>query len=506
MTSASHARRAGAVRRWLGGLAVVVAVGGLAGAVAIAWPRQGPVEVPEAERAAPEAPGQVEAALDWLVCGGGPQPDANQASLEADAGKITELLGGHGRVLFAGGPGSQGVQVRDRSRAVDPLMVELGELFSPRGGRDGFYRRTRIAVDGAATKEEVLAAFAEAVQQEGGAPLFAWLGGHGVMGARADENAVALWGGENLAVFELAEVIERGARPVRLVVTTCHAGGFAELAFADADVELGATSQDRCGLFATTWDRQSGGCDADPDRREHDGYAVRFLQALAGRDAMGRALEGVDLDGDGVVNLLEAHTHARIASGSVDVPTTTSERWLRQVAPTSGPTVPVLLPEEERVIAALSAQLGWRGGEEQVTAEGEALEREVVALEAQEKASLEQEGLWYRRVAGELLARWPALDDPWHPDFRPTLEAHGEEIRAYLLTSVTYGSLRRAMAEVDQLGEARSAVQVRQAPWLRLAQALETRVLAGRLAAVGGADQARFEAFRRCERSRLPGR
>src|SRR4029077_2773259 len=99
----------------------------------------------------------------------------------------------------------------------------------------------------------------------------------------------------------------------------------------------------RCGLFASTWDREASGCDPDPDRREQESYPLHFLHALRAEDRDGHPLnrDDLDLDHDGTISLLEAHTRARIMDASIDVPTTTSERWLRGVAPASGPTSPV---------------------------------------------------------------------------------------------------------------------------------------------------------------------
>ncbi|MBK8592387.1 MAG: hypothetical protein IPN77_25380 [Sandaracinaceae bacterium] len=113
------------------------------------------------------------------------------------------------------------------------------------------------------------------------------------------------------------------------MITACFGGGFAELAFAGAEVSAGPASHGACGLFATSAEHESNGCDANPDRQAQQGYALHLLHALRGQGRDGQPVLGLDLDGDGRIGLLEAHTRARIASDSIDLPSTTSERFLR---------------------------------------------------------------------------------------------------------------------------------------------------------------------------------
>jgi hypothetical protein len=119
---------------------------------------------------------------------------------------------------------------------------------------------------------------------------------------------------------------------VRFVSTACFGGGLAEVVFRGADARLGAPATPRCGLFATTDDLPAAGCDPNPDRIAQEGYAVNFLAALDGKSSTGATI-AADFDDDGKVTWLEAHAAVRIHSSSADVPTTTSERWLRQSAP-----------------------------------------------------------------------------------------------------------------------------------------------------------------------------
>jgi hypothetical protein len=84
------------------------------------------------------------------------------------------------------------------------------------------------------------------------------------------------------------------------------------------------------------------------------------LHALSGHDRHGQSqLAAIDLDGDRKVGLLEAHTWARTEARSFDVPTTTSERFLRSVVREGDRATldPLSAPEEVAVVKKLGEQL-----------------------------------------------------------------------------------------------------------------------------------------------------
>jgi len=443
----------------------------------------------------------------WLAFGGGADPSSNQLSMESDLGLAAELLGPGGLLLFAGGPGSDGVYELSDANPDDPLLVALGEIVSPHGGRDARFRKTRLAPHGPATREAIL----EALDRElavRGPPLPIVVACHGDGAAAPRDNGLATWGGDALTVRDLAEVLDRGSRPTRLLVSACFSGGLAELAFVGANPDAGATPQDRCGLFASTWDLESTGCDPDPERRNHEGYSVHVLHALRGEDREGRPAS-VDLDGDGAISLLEAHTRARIDSRGLDVPTTTSERWLRHAAPTDGPAEALEneLLEDEATIAGLVAKLGLprdrTRAEEDTRRRYEELERRMDELaEREDRATAALEAA-RRTVRGELLARYPALEDPWHPEFARTLASARPELAKLAMESPSHMRYLRARDAADDAADASLTVALERAPYERLVRAFDDLELAGRLKHRGGADWKRYLQFLACERSRL---
>lgn len=463
-------------------------------------PARPPLAVAAVQAALPEAlPG----GLRWLAIGGGATPEFNQVSIEQDLRLAQEVFGTGGALLFAGGAGSHGVQVEDPSPRGDPLVATLGELFAPRGGRGASYRPTVLAPLAAATPANALAAL-KAALAEPGPPLVVYLAGHGERGEAPRLGGISLWGQASLRVADLAAVLDAAQRPAQIVATSCFSGSFGELVFAGAEPSAGSAATERCGLFAATAERESSGCDPNPDRAAQEGFALHFLHALRGEDRTGARLPAgeIDFDGDGVVSPLEAHARARIAGAGIDVPTTTSDRWLRAAAPARGRGVAVSLPEEQAVIDRLGPALGIAAREADVARALAAVFKDMEAAYARVDAASEREDAAYRAAAAELLARFPVLDDPWHPDFAATIAGHGDEISGLLATSAAFAEFRAAQAEVGAAHEAVAELLARSARIERLARALDTRALAGRLKARGGAAWRVYEKLLACERAR----
>ena len=508
----SAAVRARAIRwGWPGSLALVWACGpGPVNAV-----KQAPSPAISAEASATEpevaasrwraiagpivaaAPEVVPVGLWWIAAGGGGAPEFNQVSIEQDRALARETFGGVGWLLFAGGRGSHGVQV-ERGEVDDPLLATLADLFAPRGGRAASYRATTLPADAAATADNLRAVITRASATDG-PPLLLYLAGHGQRGEQPADAAIDLWGQVPVTARELATLTDGRPRPLRMVITSCFSGGFAELAFVGADAQRREAAAGRCGLFAATAEREASGCDPNPDRAAQEGYGLHFLNALRGRDRAGGPVV-VDLDGDGRVSLLEAHARARSASAGIDVPTTTSERWLRAVPGLRGRGVAAALPEDDAVIAALAEELGLRGREGEAEGLLRRVEEDMSEVTGRIDAASAAEDAAYRRAAAGLLARWPVLDDAWHPDFAAMLASEREAIARALADDAAYAAYQAARAEVEAAQAEQAGLLARGARLERLVRALATRTLAGRLRARGGADWAVYSELLACER------
>jgi hypothetical protein len=409
-------------------------------------------------------------------------------------------------LLFAGGPGASWVQQLDGARDDDTVLNRLGEIFAPRPDRATAYRQSALASHGPATHENVLAELNRALAQPGTDSLMVVVTAHGDPGATAADTAVVLWGGQVLTARDLARQLDRAGhrRPIRLVMSSCFSGGFAELAFADADPDRGGAAGERCGLFASTWNREASGCDPDPDRREQEGYALYFWNALKGANRYGEPAErgAMDIDGDGRISLLEAHTRVRIASRSISIPTTTSERWLRHAAPATGPQRIMELPEEDAVIAELGRRLSC-ADENAVRQRRTRLLSDIDAgLGALEQLEIDRDDALIA-LQMSLLERWPVIDDPYHSAFASMLARDEVAIRAALEAEPPALAYDDTQTEVDRLAEGLGRLEVHLALVERLLRAYETRSLAARLHARGGPALDRYRALLSCERAVL---
>ncbi len=227
-----------------------------------------------------------------------------------------------------------------------------------------------------------------------------------------------------------------------------------------------------------------------------------MLHALAGRDRAGQPLPlaALDLDGDGRVSLLEAHTRARLHAATGDVPTTTSERWLRAHAPARGPSRRVRLPEEQAVIEGLTRTLDVTGPDE-AAARLDALEAEIESrLQALERARQDEDRA-FRAAAAELLAYDPLLDDPWHPGWHDTFTRARPRIALWLREAATHRAYLRARTRVDHLAAQAADLRVRAAQLERLVRAQTTVAAAARLRARGGHAWHTYLALLTCERA-----
>jgi hypothetical protein len=438
--------------------------------------------------------------LHFLAIGGGATPESTEVSLEQDIALVEQTLPGPGAVLFAGGSGSESVRELDPNAGGDTVLLELGDLFNPRQGRRSRYRPSRFASE-RATVDGVEARLGEALSQ-GDGPLLVYVAAHGDQGTTPRDNSIALWGGQSLTVKDVAEIHERHKRPLRLVATSCFSGGFAELAFQHADEHAGPSRVARCGLFAGTWDRETSGCDANPDRRAQESYGLHFIHALGKTDKVGRPLplEALDYDHDGKVGLLDAHTRARIASVSFDVPTTTSERWLRSVEHGKAPIDRKILPEDLAVVDQLGKALGLPD-EAAVERKWKAVEHQLDELnDVLDDAEDDLDGRT-ASLTSALLERWPMLDDAYNPDFGGTFAKNRDVIAQILESSDDATAHREAEGAVDAADARVAEAEVVEARVLRLRRAYETLHKASALLHRGGSAADYYRALLECERA-----
>lgn len=476
-------------------------------------PKRNPPIVAEPKAATRLAPASVEqrlprvpSGLNWFAFGGGSDPLSNQISIAQDLELATSLLAGRGLTLFASGPSAFVSVERDEppdDDAAPEVLRELARLLGPQGAERVRYEPTTLPVDGPATRDHVAEALESALQGEGD-PLLVIAAGHGEQGDAPRENALTLWGGWSLSVADVAELMDRAdpPRPTRFVVLGCYGGGFAELAFVGADARKGVRAPEHCGLFAAPWDDESSGCDPNPDRRKQESYALHLLNALRGKGRDGDdQLADMDLDRDSRVSLREAHAWARIHSRSFDVPTTTSERFLRQYARSYDVEKATLDTdlEEQAVVRALTEELELED-ERAARAKLQELDRILadVGMLVDDAQRMSDDSFFALRIA--LLERWPLLEHPWEPRAQALVQREGPRILQMLTDSELSRSHALAARELDDALAQQDGVRVARARVLRLVRAHETLRLASALKRRGGARYTHYEALRQCER------
>jgi thiol-disulfide isomerase/thioredoxin len=132
-----------------------------------------------------------------------------------------------------------------------------------------------------ATLDQLNAWFDDGADQLiGGDTLLLFVTDHGEKGKTPQQSRITLWNRQSITVAELARRLGELPTGVRVVtvMTQCYSGGFAEAALDDR-LRSGRPAGATCGYYSTTADRQAYGCYPDADT-EHDGYAIRFAQAL----------------------------------------------------------------------------------------------------------------------------------------------------------------------------------------------------------------------------------
>lgn len=442
-----------------------------------------------------------------ILAGGGSLPSLNQVSLAQDVALARRAFAGPSLVLYGSGPRSF-AQVETEAPSRDPFADRLAALLDERSGRAARHVIAPVFAHRAATAREVMASL-EMTLQSSDQPLTLYIAAHGTGGESPADSLIALWEDSELSVPTLARSLDadpHAERPVRVVITSCFGGGFGELAFDRADPDRGPARTLRCGLFAAPWDRESAGCDPNPDRRAQSGFGLHFLHALRGENRDGQRLElrELDYDRDARISLLDAHTRARIEGRSIDVPTTTSERWLRAIdaAPITrdaARTDPLAL-EEDAVITALSRALDLaptlaaaRGAIDAIDAQRRPLLDQLDQLDAREQTLR-------RMLVAAVLERFPVLDDPWHRDFAAQMSAARSVLPSILDAHPATLELANVTRQREHLSASAEPLDVNAALALRLLRAHETRALASRVRQRGGRSFVMFERLRACER------
>lgn len=385
-----------------------------------------------------------------IIFGGGWGAEGTQASLEANVDALARVMKGrHPRILFAAGdPRTRSVQVLAKDR--DETAEILGMIFDRRDNIDVTYRPPHTGFDGPATRQGLLAEIDRSRGDAAGTIVFGV--GHG--GGETDEHAATLelWGTDNrLAADELARQLDAGRRkgPIAFVLGECHAGAFTDIAWTGGHGKGQVASPTRCVLAAVPRDREAAGCTPDVDDPEARGYIAAIADALAHR-------QEADFDHDGRVSLAEAHAYARIYDDTVDAPVSTSQTWLKKAlgkraARAQSVKLARILekarPAERTVITRLNPYPADPDAARTAADQLAEIDRRSERLQDENDAAQRKFDKLRLSLLDQVLARYPELVNPYHPEARRLLGGGAAELMAFLRT-------RRELNELVSLDDA----------------------------------------------------
>ena len=357
-----------------------------------------------------------------VIFGGGWGPEGTQQSLERQVVELAETLRARSpTVLFADGTRtSRAVQI---AGPADEASALLGLVFNQRRDLYAGYRAAKVAASGPASRKGLL----DALNASRQAPAtFVFGVGHGSPAEGKQPAVLELWGPEGRVSPEaLAAALDsKREGPTAFVLGQCHSGAFTPLMFSGGRPGGSIARPARCVFAAAPADREAAGCTTDLSSADANAYMAQVTEALKSTDR-------ADYDGNGHVSLAEAHAYARIHDPTVDVPVSSSARWLAATLEKRAPDIERLdlrrlvaqTPEPERTVlrtlggtyvrhadGAARAQRAYRKLEDRMQAERKKFETLHSRFEDVRE-----------RIVDRLLLQWPELANPYHATSRALL-------------------------------------------------------------------------------------
>ncbi|MBI4814810.1 MAG: hypothetical protein HY791_01050 [Deltaproteobacteria bacterium] len=377
-----------------------------------------------------------------LIFGGGPSPSLHQASIEVQTQRLISALQSRSPLVVFGAP----------PEAPSPVQVEgefdadaelLGMLFDRPDALHAAYRSQQIQSARPLTKDALVDAIKLTVGSSSGAAIFGV--GHGGRGEEQSGSTLELWGADSLSVQELSTLLDdtRPPGPVAFVLGQCFSGGFTAIAMRKDRL----VTPTRCVLAAVPSDREAAGCTSDvssPDSRAYTHFVARALSAPDG-----------DIDGDGKVSLLEAHSRARILDPTIDVPVSSLEAYVAGAIDRRGKRPPIgrftidailaiARPEEREVLKMLTPSTTKTVGE--VVATRDSLNAEADKTDEELTDREDELDVIVRRIRIGFFGRWPELANPFHKRSRQLLAGDAREVLDWVRS--THQADLEALADV----------------------------------------------------------
>lgn len=259
---------------------------------------------------------------NFLVIGGGSSPCNNEIALEKNILYFQRTLRN-----FAYNPEDAGIFFANGNNGQTTVRYldeqKLEQYKAP----------TIPGLDGAATRRNLQSWLEQS--QNTNKSIFFYLTGHGGYNEKdPNNNSFDLWHRQSLTVKELATMLDRLPPQTSFVamMAQCYSGSFANLIYQGGNPKNPIALQTRCGFFATIKELPSLGCTPEVNEADYRDYSSSFFAGLSGISRTGEKVPSADYNQDGRVSYAEAHAFAKIDDKTIDLPISTSEAWLRNLA------------------------------------------------------------------------------------------------------------------------------------------------------------------------------
>jgi hypothetical protein len=431
-----------------------------------------------------------------VTFGGGP-PSHNQISLERNVEYFRRVLDGVGLgtarhdVYFGDGGARNSVQSRLPDSDDQRLARALGMILM--NNADADVRYEKVGLPGLAGPSSVanVEAWFEVVGRSlpPGERLVFYFTGHGGPDSanRNDpRNTTLVMPGHSgsMTVEQFVAQLDKLGPDVdaTLVMVQCHSGGFANVIYNEGDPKKGFSRRLRAGFFSTIASRSAAGCTPDVSEEDYHEFSTSFFEAILGRTRTGRPVAKPDYDGDGRTSFDEAFTHVLLTSNTIDIPTTTSDRLLRDksrfaesdddatrgLLPQDAPWSTVLAaasPSQRAALEGLSRALGFDGEDRLAQARAKAAELDPNRGRGRNRQNQNQDqdqgptaqapssggrgnnfGVNVPRLRAAVAERWPELTVPFHPDAPRIIAENRDEIRRALEAQPDFARFARRVA------------------------------------------------------------
>ena len=476
------------------------------------------------------ASARVLAGDQYLVFGGGGDPESSQVSIEQNVAWIQARLQSRdftaGAVLFGGGPeGTTDVLWRAEADVEVAFWRPFSRL-SPQWKQGALMSRGNTIEQnlGPATRDGVLTVIERAVDAlDSGDRLFLTYAGHGSLKpGDTNGNAMRLWGHTFVNVREMGNELRKlpaGAN-VQFILPQCYSGSFVRSIFGNPDAPaLASVTGNICGFVSVSDVVESEGCTTGIDSGDYRDYASYMLGALTGTTRSGGTLARVvDLNRDGSVGLDEAHVDTFVHAPSTDVPRSTSDAYLEAWEPwylrfraglatsRNNPYRPMI----EGLVSRLG--LGQAGsslspGDLAATAYAHRRVRAAAVADWVSKLDMARtdEKDLRTRLKQDFDLRWPGLDGALGARHARLFNANAPAARSWLVSRTEYAELATKQTYVDSLEKNLLHSRRQLAAYERLDRALRLASLYEAFEHhAGKATQARYRALKQCEAQALP--